>query len=239
MRILKSAFRSPFLVQSKLKCQHTRGAFLFALLPLLVFLHGCAGAVTANSSSGAFSVTGSISPAADGNGAMIALSGPTSLTTTGNSSGTYSFSGLNNGIYTVTPSRTGYIFSPTVNSFTVEGGNVSGVNFHSGAVFRAYRAIGVECQHLHGIGLQHLPRHKQRWSLHKDEFRARDVAQLYGFIAGVFDHLLLRHDRGRRVGHRKRIFQSGHGCSSLICRSATERNTAHDAVSGWNRFCVV
>lgn len=65
----------------------------------------------------------------DGNGATIALSGPTSLTTTGNSSGTYSFSGLNNGIYTVTPSRTGYVFSPTVNSFTVDGGNVSGINF--------------------------------------------------------------------------------------------------------------
>lgn len=129
MRILKSAFRSPFLAQSKLKCQHTRGAFLLALLPLLVFLHGCAGAVTANSSSGAFNVTGSISPAADGNDATIALSGPTSLTTTGNSSGTYSFSGLNNGIYTVTPSRTGYIFSPTVNGFTIDGGNVSGVNF--------------------------------------------------------------------------------------------------------------
>ncbi len=29
----------------------------------------------------------------------------------------------------VTPSRTGYIFSPTVNSFTIDGGNVSGVNF--------------------------------------------------------------------------------------------------------------
>ena len=112
-----------------MKCQHTRGAFLLALLPLLVFLHGCAGAVTANSSSGAFNVTGSISPAADGNDATIALSGPTSLTTTGNSSGTYSFSGLNNGIYTVTPSRTGYIFSPTVNGFTIDGGNVSGVNF--------------------------------------------------------------------------------------------------------------
>lgn len=134
MRIIKSAFPSPFLAKlmlkcRQLKCRQTSRGFPLALLPLLVILHGCAGAVTANSNAGAFNVTGAISPATDGNGATVALSGPTSLSTTGNSSGTYSFSGLNNGIYTVTPSRSGYIFSPTVNSFTVDGGNVSGINF--------------------------------------------------------------------------------------------------------------
>lgn len=134
MRIIKSAFPSPFLAKSmlkcrQLKCRQTSRAFPLALVPLLVILHGCAGAVTSNSNTGAFNVTGAISPAADGNGATIALSGPTSLSTTGSSSGTYSFSGLNNGIYTVTPSRSGYIFSPTVNSFTIDGGNISGINF--------------------------------------------------------------------------------------------------------------
>jgi hypothetical protein len=90
---------------------------------------GAPGACLNSGSAGTFSVTGSISPASDGNGATVALSGPVSLTTTGNSSGNYSFSGLTNGIYTVTPSRTGYAFTPSVGNFSINGASVSGLNF--------------------------------------------------------------------------------------------------------------
>jgi hypothetical protein len=59
----------------------------------------------------------------------VALSGGASATTTANSSGAYTFSGLGNGTYTVTPSRAGYTFSPSIQSPTINGANLSGVNF--------------------------------------------------------------------------------------------------------------
>ncbi len=76
-----------------------------------------------------FSISGTISPAAGGSGATVALGGAASATTTANSSGAYTFSGLANGSYSVTPSRTGYTFSPTSQNTTVSGANVTGVNF--------------------------------------------------------------------------------------------------------------
>jgi hypothetical protein len=76
-----------------------------------------------------FSISGTISPAAGGNGATVTLGGPVTATTTANSSGNYSFSGLANGGYSVTPSRTGYTFSPTVQAVTVNGSNITGVDF--------------------------------------------------------------------------------------------------------------
>ena len=45
------------------------------------------------------------------------------------------FTGLADGTYTLTPSRTGYTFSPTSQSVTVNGANVtSGVNFTATAI---------------------------------------------------------------------------------------------------------
>jgi hypothetical protein len=80
-----------------------------------------------------FSISGTISPAAGGSSATVTLSGAASATTTANSSGAYTFSGLANGTYAVTPSRTSYTFSPTSQSATVNGANVTGVNFSANA----------------------------------------------------------------------------------------------------------
>src|SRR5208337_4169752 len=105
-------------------------AFSLALLPVFVSLCGCAGVVSPGSlSSDTFLLSGTISPQSIGNGTTIALSGPASASTTGNSSGNYSFSGLANGTYAVTPSRTGYIFSPSVQSVAINGSDVSGIDF--------------------------------------------------------------------------------------------------------------
>jgi hypothetical protein len=52
-----------------------------------------------------------------------------SSTTTTNSSGVYTFSGMANGTYTITPSLSGYTFSPTSRSVSVSGANVTGQNF--------------------------------------------------------------------------------------------------------------
>jgi hypothetical protein len=81
-----------------------------------------------------FGISGTISPAATaGNGATVALSGPASMTTTADSSGNYTFSGLPNGAFTVAPSHPGYTFTPTSLSTTVNGSNVTGVNFTASA----------------------------------------------------------------------------------------------------------
>jgi hypothetical protein len=97
---------------------------------LLALLCGCAGVVSPSSgSSGTFLLSGTISPQSVGNGTIVTLSGPVSASTTGNSSGNYNFSGLANGTYVVTPSRSGYIFSPSVQSVSIDGSDVSGNDF--------------------------------------------------------------------------------------------------------------
>jgi hypothetical protein len=130
MQFQFSAYRVRLQALPKSNCPKRCRAFSLAVLPLLVFLSGCAGAVTPSSApSGNFGVSGSISPSSNGSGATVALSGPASTSTTASSSGNYSFSGLVNGTYAVTPSRTGYVFTPNVQSFTIDGSDVSGIDF--------------------------------------------------------------------------------------------------------------
>src|SRR5260370_25720280 len=76
-----------------------------------------------------FSITGTINPTAAGNGATVALSGTASAGTTADSSGNYIFTGLPNGPYMVTPTHAGYAFTPGNQNVTVNGTNVTGVNF--------------------------------------------------------------------------------------------------------------
>jgi hypothetical protein len=78
---------------------------------------------------GTFSISGTISPVTGGSGATVTLSGARSASATANSSGAYTFTGLANGAYTITPSHTGYTFSPTNQNKTVNGANITAVNF--------------------------------------------------------------------------------------------------------------
>src|SRR5216684_1668246 len=89
--------------------------------------HGHSGNHTLQTAG--FSMSGTINPTAAGNGAAVALSGAASAATTADSSGKYTFAGLPNGSYLVTPTHTGYSFTPGNQSTTVNGTNVSGVNF--------------------------------------------------------------------------------------------------------------
>jgi len=73
-----------------------------------------------------WSISGAIS---GGGGTTVALGGAATATTTADASGNYSFGGLANGSYTVTPARTGYTFTPTSQSVPVNGANVTAVNF--------------------------------------------------------------------------------------------------------------
>ena len=97
---------------------------------------GSANATGVNFTSVAqtFSLSGTIS-GNGGNGATVTLSGTASATATADTSGNYSFAGLANGSYTVTPTKSGFVFTPVSQNATVSGANVTAVNFTSAQTF--------------------------------------------------------------------------------------------------------
>jgi carboxypeptidase family protein len=97
---------------------------------------------TATAQTNTFSISGTITPTAGGSGATVTLSGAATATTTANSSGAYTFTGLANGTYAVTPSLTGYTFSPSSQNATVNGANVTGINFTATAQTNTFSISG-------------------------------------------------------------------------------------------------
>jgi len=85
----------------------------------------CARGVT---SSDYYSISGTVTGDVQKN-VTIMLSGDASITTQTDTSGIYSFSGLINGNYTVTPSKAGYNFTPQKENVTILNADQSGVNF--------------------------------------------------------------------------------------------------------------
>jgi hypothetical protein len=71
----------------------------------------------------------SISGNAGAAGATVSYSGPVSGSAVADGSGNYSIPGLPNGSYTITPSLPGFTFSPTSQNETVNGANITGINF--------------------------------------------------------------------------------------------------------------
>ena len=80
-----------------------------------------------------WSISGAVTGAVQA-GVTITLSGAGSATTTTNASGNYTFSGRTDGNYTVTPSLTGYTFSPASMAANVSGAAITGKNFVATAV---------------------------------------------------------------------------------------------------------
>ena len=77
--------------------------------------------------------TYSISGAVNGStyaGVTLTLTGDATATATSDAGGNFNFAGLFNGSYTVTPSMTGYTFSPSSIAVTISGANVSGSDFY-------------------------------------------------------------------------------------------------------------
>jgi len=72
-----------------------------------------------------FSITGSAGVA----GATVSWSGASSGSVTADGSGNYNTGNLIPGSYTITPSKTGYSFSPSNSSQTITNANITGVNF--------------------------------------------------------------------------------------------------------------
>ncbi|MBX3714272.1 MAG: S8 family serine peptidase, partial [Lysobacter sp.] len=75
-----------------------------------------------------YSVSGTITTSAGTGISGVTVSNGTVSATT-NSSGAYMLTGLANATYTLTPSLSGYTFSPASRSVTVNGANVTGINF--------------------------------------------------------------------------------------------------------------
>jgi hypothetical protein len=76
-----------------------------------------------------YSISGAISPSANSSGATVTLSGAASAATTVDAFGNYTFTGLVNGNYTITPSKSAFTFVPTSTTVTVTSVNVTGANF--------------------------------------------------------------------------------------------------------------
>ena len=91
------------------------------------------GSVVTIVQSQGLTISGTISPSASGSGATVTLSGAASATTTADASGNYSFTGLANGAYTVTPSKSGFTFSPTSAPVTLSGASLFSINFTASA----------------------------------------------------------------------------------------------------------
>lgn len=80
-----------------------------------------------------FTISGTVTTSAGaGIPGVVVGNGTNSATTS--VSGAYTLSGVVNGTYTLTPSRSGYTFSPATRSVTVSGANVAGQNFTGTAV---------------------------------------------------------------------------------------------------------
>lgn len=80
------------------------------------------------------SISGNISPAASGNGAMVTLTGASSAITTADAFGNYGFSGLPLGSYTVSVNKTNFTFSPASQSVSLNSGGAKQVNFTAGSI---------------------------------------------------------------------------------------------------------
>jgi len=77
-----------------------------------------------------YSISGAVVHKGSGlSGVTVTLSGNTSGSLTTDVSGNYTFTGLSNGTYTVTPSKSGYIFTPSSREITISSTDVSNMNF--------------------------------------------------------------------------------------------------------------
>jgi uncharacterized protein (DUF2141 family) len=109
-----------------------RGAVLAFALSSVVAA-ACSGAGGMTPAEQSYAISGTVAGGVT-DGVLITLSGASSATTTTAGGGAFSFSGLANGSYTITPSMPGYTFSPTSLAVTVNGGNVSGQSFTATAL---------------------------------------------------------------------------------------------------------
>ena len=120
------------LVDGNYAVTPAKSGFSFAPVSAAVTISGANStgvSFVATQAAASYSLSGAISPASASSGSTIKLSGPISASTTVNSVGTYVFSGVPAGSYTVTPANQSATFSPTSKTVTIGTSSVSGVDF--------------------------------------------------------------------------------------------------------------
>jgi hypothetical protein len=115
------------LVNGSYTVTPTKSGFLMTPASQAATING-ANATANFSSAQTFTLSGTIS-GSGGSGATVKLTGTTTATVTANTSGVFTFTGLLNGSYTVTPSKGLHIYNPTKQTVTISGANKTGVNF--------------------------------------------------------------------------------------------------------------
>jgi hypothetical protein len=91
------------------------------------------------SSVSTYSLSGNVS----GSAATLTLSGTASGVTKTDGGGNYGFSGLQNGSYTVTPSQSGYTFTPPTATVSLSNANKTGVNFTATATISVQHSVSL------------------------------------------------------------------------------------------------
>ena len=105
------------------------------LILAIVGLAGCGTTADLSTGKVTYSISGQVTLTGSGlSGVTMSLNGTSSATTTTDSSGNYSFTGLDNGVYAVTPDRAGFTFSPVSSPQTVSGVSLTGINFTASAL---------------------------------------------------------------------------------------------------------
>lgn len=115
-------------------------------LVLIVFLTGCTGGTSAPAGTPApatnpappgnpattYNLSGRVSLTQGGNalaGVMLTLGGGAAASQPTDASGNYVFAGLNSGDYTISPSKTGYTFTPASRTVTISSTDMTGNDF--------------------------------------------------------------------------------------------------------------
>ena len=109
----------------------TKSGFAFTPSSQPAIVNGANASANFSTAVPTFTLSGVIS-GVGGNGATVSLTGASTATTTASSTGAYSFPGVANGSYTVTPGNAGFVFTPTSRALTVKGANLV-ENFSSAA----------------------------------------------------------------------------------------------------------
>lgn len=110
--------------------KHSKMICFIGIMIFVIILSTCGGG--GGGGGGSYYINGLIFLCEDPitlGGVTVTLSGANSATETTYGSGSYSFGGLGNGSYTVTPSMAGYTFSPVSTQVTISGASNASTDF--------------------------------------------------------------------------------------------------------------
>ncbi len=116
------------------------GGALLALA-LTVGCSGGGGDTPNTQPPAAYSISGAVTGATT-SGVTVALSGSATAQATSDNQGTYTFTGLSNGAYTVRATKAGFAFNPISLAVPVNGANVTGQNFDAVVATSTYTIYG-------------------------------------------------------------------------------------------------